>query len=207
MKQMWDKKKLEEMIQEGGSSITVDDQFSTESENPVQNKVITNALLDASTELNNKQDKLPDTAGQTGKFLKVGSEGLEWGEVGGKYLHEYEIIFNPGNSPYAMTARFYIVANKNTALTNEEIVSYISSHYSNDNRLTLIVQDGTYLKNDTGELVYLRNIGGFASGTSLAISGQTIKLVIDSNNKFALGNTGSISQLVNSFTFIASQVL
>ena len=79
MKQMWDKKVLVEVIHKESPKVEVDSELSETSENPVQNKVITEALGEV----------LPDTTGQTDKFLKVGSEGLEWAEAGGnkKYIH------------------------------------------------------------------------------------------------------------------------
>lgn len=58
-------------IQGGGSSVTVDDALSTESINPVQNKVITQSINQINTEIGEKQPKgdyalktdIPDTSG------------------------------------------------------------------------------------------------------------------------------------------------
>lgn len=58
-------------IQGGGSSVTVDDALSTESINPVQNKVITQSINQINTEVGEKQPKgdyalktdIPDTSG------------------------------------------------------------------------------------------------------------------------------------------------
>lgn len=53
----------------------VDDELSIDSENPVQNKVVTEALM-------GKQEKLPSKVGQAGKVLKVSQDETEeeWGE-------------------------------------------------------------------------------------------------------------------------------
>lgn len=62
----------------GGGSITVDDQLSTTSENPVQNKVITNALNNTNTAVSGKQDTL--TAGSginiSGNTISIDSSSM-----------------------------------------------------------------------------------------------------------------------------------
>lgn len=64
----------------GGGSITVDDQLSTSSTNPVQNRVITNALNSANTAISGKQDTL--TAG-TGISINNNTISVDSSGMGG----------------------------------------------------------------------------------------------------------------------------
>lgn len=116
MKQMWDKKKLEEMIEEGGSSVTVDSELSDTSENPVQNKVITEAILGG----------LPDPTGHDDEFLTVNSGVLSWRGGGKKYLHFIRVYPNS----YQLPISLIIVNESNTLFDYTGLASYL---YNNGN--------------------------------------------------------------------------
>ena len=119
MKRMWDKPELVKLIEDNAPEITVDDALSGTSENPVQNKVINTAL-------GTKQDSLPSTTGEEGKFLKVGSSGLEWASAGGgKYLHIIRLSSTLGTGEGILCV---ICSESSTAYTTETLNTYLSDH-------------------------------------------------------------------------------
>ena len=119
MKRMYANEELVKLIQENAPEVEVDDALSNTSENPVQNKVIYGALED-------KQDALPDTTGETGKFLKVGSDGLEWDEAGGN-AYQHIISFNGSKSGVVieLTVKFDLINSNATPFTNSSLASYL----------------------------------------------------------------------------------
>ena len=56
------------------ATVTVDDELDDQSENPVQNKVITEEILDLKADINNKIDK-PQTSGTNGQVLTSDGQG------------------------------------------------------------------------------------------------------------------------------------
>lgn len=107
MKRMYSKEELVELlIKQEGSSVTVDSELSDSSENPVQNKVIKDALDD-------KQDSLPTVVNDRFLHTNADTGALEWAEAGGggsgKYLHLihrwsnnydwWDIIVNDSQTP------------------------------------------------------------------------------------------------------------
>ncbi|MBR2557473.1 MAG: hypothetical protein IKE95_03740 [Methanobrevibacter sp.] len=125
MKRMFDKEEIVDLIQEESPKIEVDSELSETSENPVENKVIFEALAD-------KQDSLPDTTGQTDKFLKVGSEGLEWAEAGGGggnklYLHRVAVITGGSSSKRSFTMN--IITSDSTPFTRSSFRDYYRAKF------------------------------------------------------------------------------
>lgn len=119
MKQMWDKKVLVEVIHKESPKVEVDSELSETSENPVQNKVITEALGEV----------LPDTTGQTDKYLKVGSDGLEWADGGGKlYVHNIFAI-----DTHYFSVNVQIISNSDTPFTKQTLVEYLYDKGYNTN--------------------------------------------------------------------------
>ena len=144
MKRMFDKEEIVEIAKEEGGSITVDSELSPTSENPVQNKVIYEALAD-------KQDSLPDTTGQTDKFLKVGSEGLEWGNAGGSqtYLHRFDVLSTSfvidGETIY-VSGTFEIIADTSTHFNS---LSEVRTYLKNKGSLSSLQRQGCWLAKDS----------------------------------------------------------
>ena len=140
MKRMWDKPELVKLIEDNAPEITVDDALSGTSENPVQNKVINTAL-------GTKQDSLPSTTGEEGKFLKVGSSGLEWANAGGgKYLHNV-ILFD---STYLLSLNISIISNSNTPYTTASFSQFLNdAGYDSSTNGLEIRCDGGW-KNNSG---------------------------------------------------------
>ena len=148
MKRMFDKEEIVEIAKEEGGSITVDSELSPTSENPVQNKVIYEALAD-------KQDVLPDTTGQTDKFLKVGSEGLEWAEAGGggKYLHHISLLGHSNDSNFNSLISLDIINDSAEKFTSNTLRTYLrtngynssSNQYEYRSEIIEVSSNGTWL--------------------------------------------------------------
>ena len=120
MKRMYANEELVKLIQENAPEVEVDDALSNTSENPVQNKVIYGALED-------KQDALPDTTGETGKFLKVGSDGLEWaeGEGGKLYLHNINMYWTYFSTIFNIDIR--LLSSSSTQYTKSSLITYLKT--------------------------------------------------------------------------------
>lgn len=125
MKRMYANEELVKLIQENAPEVEVDDALSGTSENPVQNKVINTAL-------GLKQDALPDTTGETGKFLKVGSDGLEWDNAGGTTTQCYLHIGSIGGSQEANHDIKIIFIDENETVTFDSLRTFLL----NNNHLT-----------------------------------------------------------------------
>lgn len=100
----------------------VDMSLDDTSFNPIANSVVTNAL-------GSKQDSLPDTTGEEGKFLKVGDDGLEWDNVGGgggSSLYEHRIVLSFYNSDgWDGHLTFTIINSSSTAITFSGLKTYL----------------------------------------------------------------------------------
>lgn len=199
MKRMFDKKEIVDIIQEESPKIEVDSELSETSENPVQNKVIYEALGD-------KQDALPDTTGQTDKFLKVGADGLEWGEAGGgekKYLHVYSFIFISGTKTY-----IYIVTNKDSALTKEEIrVALVNAGYNSSSHCYPIIGLTGMNVDTNNKIIYYRSFGLYGTGLGVTNSGIKETITIDPSTGNASSASSSYNESVSSFTYEGKQEL
>lgn len=179
MKQMWDKKKLEEMIQAESPQITVDSALSDTSENPVQNKVIYTALA-------GKQDSLPDTLEQEGKFLGIDESGnLAWGDPDKPlYLHKLEV---GGGSNGGMVL---IINQESTPFTTSTLSAYLYSKGFTSNLLPYPASGpiGPF-KTD-----YLANICGVfsANGTTFSVTTKSVlSLTINDGAIVITRSTGS----------------
>ena len=140
MKRMFDKEEIVEIAKEG--SVTVDSELSSTSENPVQNKVITEALGKV----------LPDTTGQEGNFLKVGSEGLEWSPAGsgGKYRHTILMSKNNQSSTNGSVCFSFIDENSNAYTNVNNLLSALTALLPsvNFNCICQIMASGSEIEND-----------------------------------------------------------
>lgn len=188
MKQMWDKKILVKLI-EDETKITVDDALSDTSKNPVQNKVIYTAL-------SGKQDSLPDTTEQEGKFLGVDENGdLAWANAGGskKYLHTIKVQ----NFGYA-----YVVSTSNTEINS--VSAFATFLYDNNYRASnalLTANLASYLE-CSGATFTLKRIYGFYSenGTTLSRLSNTNKITATTDGStvsFSIQND-NVSESVSS---------
>lgn len=105
MKRMYSKEELVSLIQQESSSVTVDSELSDSSENPVQNKVIKDALDD-------KQDSLPTVVNDKYLHTNADTGALEWSGADVKlYLHQmrltndYAFLFVLSKSSEAFTTQ------------------------------------------------------------------------------------------------------
>lgn len=190
MKRMWDKPELVKLIEDNAPEITVDDALSGTSENPVQNKVINTAL-------GTKQDSLPSTTGEEGKFLKVGASGLEWASAGGgKYLHLITCdTFASGQLDIRGVVHIAIVNNSSTVFTASSLKDWLTEN--NYTGSTFYPAEGTatrVLNNGTMQLIYGRGLSVHSDKLSLyCLIVEVSGTVADSNVSFAetLGSIGA----------------
>ena len=154
MKRMFDKEEIVDLIQEESPKIEVDSELSETSENPVQNKVITEALGEV----------LPDTTGQTDKFLKVGSDGLEWAEAGGK-LYIHNITFSSLSENNYNYIKMSYISKTSSQFTAVTFVNELNTKGVNSRNNALSVSGAKY--NGANSLAGIYT-GIFSNGTSAA---------------------------------------
>ena len=160
MKRMFDKEEIVDLIQEESPKIEVDSELSETSENPVQNKVITEALGEV----------LPDTTGQTDKYLKVGSDGLEWAEAGVK-LYIHNITFSDMAQNNYNYIRMSYISKTSSQFTAVTFVNELNTKGITSRNKALSVSGAKY---DANSLVGIYT-GIFSDGTS---AGSALRYVL-----------------------------
>lgn len=169
MKRMWTQKEIEDIASGSAPQIEVDDALSNTSENPVQNKVINEAILGG----------LPDPLEQEGKVLGLDESGkLSWVEGGGIDEENTFIVLNITKDSYTFDVGI-IIPRKATKYNIDDIKDYLHQNHSTSSaRLKFTTSFLPFFQCSTNNIGFYADAGLYsADGSTISLYGWVVNAV------------------------------